>query len=175
MGRPLKERSAPHGEAATGCRPEHDTGDGHGLVTRSDDTPCEHEVDLSYADIARIATTLAIAPSRFVALAGPAPARPTLDLGGHLAGLTLRHHRGRCVFLLTLASQRPLCGLGALAPAACLAHPTTPLPAGVDRAPSHSCQPELEARWSARVQGRAQPLDPETALAGLLSMMAEEP
>lgn len=140
-----------------------------------DGAACAREVDLEYADIDRIAKTLAIAPLSFVSMTEPADSRPTLDLAGQRAGLTLRRHDGRCVFLLTLTSGRPLCGLGALAPAACLTTPSSPLPIQVDRTPRPSHQPELEARWRSRLAGRTRPLDPETALAGLLAMMAEAP
>jgi len=157
VGRPLRDSS--------GGRDESRTHGGQGA--------CEREVDLDYADLARIATTLAIAPLSFVALTGATALRPTLDLAGQSAGLTLRRHDGRCVFLLTLTSGRPLCGLGALAPAACRAAPSTPLPPEVDRTPRPSHQSELEARWRERLVGRTRPLDPESALAGLLSMMAE--
>ncbi|HRE89337.1 MAG TPA: hypothetical protein PK095_09365 [Myxococcota bacterium] len=167
MGGPLKEDGLRKDRAATEGRPYPDTGN------RDDQSPCEREVDLGYTDLARISTALSIAPLSFVALTGPTPPRPTLDLAGQLVGLTLRRHDGRCAFLLTLASGRRLCGLGALAPVACLKDPSTPLPADVDRAPRPSNQAELEARWQSRIAERTRPLDPETALSGLLSMMAE--
>lgn len=141
---------------------------------QGDEAACAREVDLEYADIDRIAKTLAIAPLTFVALTGATALRPTLDLAGQSAGPTLRRHDGHCVFLLTLTSGRPLCGLGALAPAACLTTPSSPLPIHIDRTPTPSHQSELEARWRARLVGRTRPLDPESALAGLLSMMAED-
>ena len=166
-GRPYPDIGSSEDRAATEARPYLDSGSGE------DQVACEREVDLDYADLARIATALSIAPLSFVALTGPTPPRPTLDLAGQSVGLTLRRHDGRCVFLLTLASGRRLCGLGALAPTSCLKDRSTPLPAHVDRAPRPSNQAELEARWQSRIAGRTRPLDPETALSGLLSMMAE--
>jgi hypothetical protein len=141
--------------------------------------PCEREVEPTFDELALIARTLALRPMAFLAVTRSGSAdestRPTLDLGGAQVGLALARPRGRCVFLLELAS-RPLCGLGALAPASCRWAPSAPVgPYAGGPRPDPDRQTTLEARWHERVQHRAFPLDPETALDGILALTAETP
>ena len=144
---------------------------------------CEREVAPTFTEVARISTTLAVAPTTFIALT-PHRTASMLALGGTERGLALKRHEGRCVFLLELATTS-LCGLGDLAPHACKVRPDTPLPAGTrdgsaprDTKPPFAPDPErqhqLETKWRARLANRHFPLTPEVALDGLLALMADE-
>ncbi len=137
---------------------------------------CEREVDLTFDQVARIARTLELPPRAFVALTTPRPGTATLALGGAEHGLTLTRRQGACAFLLRLPTS-DLCGLGPLAPASCRSLAGAPVGpyAGDEAEGAAERQAALEARWRERVAHRPFPLDPETALDGILALTGEEP
>ncbi|MFO0744382.1 MAG: hypothetical protein U1F43_01760 [Myxococcota bacterium] len=98
---------------------------------RTRDCCFDREVDLTGADVVRIAAALEVAPSTFAtALPAPADDARAFALGAGRARLVLAQRaepdgRRACVFLLGLGSGRRLCGLGELAPTACRLHPSS--------------------------------------------------
>jgi Fe-S-cluster containining protein len=97
---------------------------------------CSHFiVEVTGADVARIAQTLKLAPAQFVQALPLPSANPRLGFrlsqGGEVLHLALRKQRARvklkpCVFLLSVGDGRKLCGLGELRPAQCQMFPVLP-------------------------------------------------
>jgi len=150
-------------------------------------------VPLRGDEVVAIARALAVSPERFARLA-PADGSQGLAVelapdGSDARRIVLRRRpdgagRTRCVFLLTAGSGRAICGLGELAPEACMAFPAPAAAgrvagcwrsweAGEIATPAHGEADDRAegtiARWNTIVRERPYPLDAGTFFDALLA------